>query len=363
MKILLVLVVIFTLSSCTREEHLQPEKETFKTNLDWYPSEAHLDAIEEYQKILESFTTSRSYTLDSIHFPEYYGGAFINENDKLVVLVTNSQFNRQKNIEDIVGSKNSIVKPCQYSYRQLNDIMNDLNELLLNNPSKNPAIENITQAKLMEADNSIVVELLECTEEKINEFKENLINSPMIKFNQAKGFGSTEATTTFEPGTKVYCTKHNSSVEHSSAALGYRVMKGDGTKGVVVSGHFMHEGNGLYAMNNDQKYEIIGSCIDSQESGSIDAAFCELDFSVCDVAQSPISDFPLDLNPIRSPPVGASVTKYTYTGISSGKITSTNVSARFKNGVVITNMLSADYKSQPGDSGGPIYSAAKKITK
>lgn len=137
-------------------------------------------------------------------------------------------------------------------------------------------------------------------------------------------------------------------------------MKGDGTKGVVISGHFMHEGNGLYAMNNDQKYEIIGSCIDSQESGSIDAAFCELDFSVCDVAQSPISDFPLDLNPIRSPPVGASVTKYTYTGISSGKITSTNVSARFKNGVVITNMLSADYKSQSGDSGGPIYSAAKK---
>lgn len=86
-------------------------------------SKANLSAGETYQTLLQSFRISRSQT-DSIIYPSYYGGAYINSNNQLVILLSDTTKENKRSIENILGSGNFILKKCTFTYAYLKQIMN-----------------------------------------------------------------------------------------------------------------------------------------------------------------------------------------------------------------------------------------------
>ena len=100
------------------------------------------------------------------------------------------------------------------------------------------------------------------SDESIKEFKENVCDSAVIKFEQ--GCGPIETEVNVNAGDKI-------SFSGGSASVGYRV-KRDGVVGFVTAGHAANS-VGKSIMYNGT---TIASCEATQQSGNADAAFCAI---------------------------------------------------------------------------------------
>lgn len=121
---ILIISFVILLAACTNKEKTNLQKE----RTDNFPSmndasKANLSAGETYQTLLQSFRISRSQT-DSIIYPSYYGGAYINSNNQLVILLSDTTKENKRSIENILGSGNFILKKCTFTYAYLKQIMN-----------------------------------------------------------------------------------------------------------------------------------------------------------------------------------------------------------------------------------------------
>ena len=140
-------------------------------------------ALETLSKLIEGLKQSAIRGATSI-YPDYYGGCFINDQKQLVVLVTDE--NGQAQIKSMTeNAANLVLKPCKFSYNQLKQAMDELNDYQTKND--NDISNNFLLYYLSESQNAGIVEMQECTPEKIEEFKKNVSDSPAIQFKQAKG--------------------------------------------------------------------------------------------------------------------------------------------------------------------------------
>lgn len=140
-------------------------------------------ALETLSKLIEGLKQSAICGATSI-YPDYYGGCFINDQKQLVVLVTDE--NGQAQIKSMTeNAGNLVLKPCKFSYNQLKQAMDELNDYQTKND--NDISNNFLLYYLSESQNAVIVEMQECTPEKIEEFKKNVSDSPAIQFKQAKG--------------------------------------------------------------------------------------------------------------------------------------------------------------------------------
>lgn len=71
-----------------------------------------------------------------------------------------------------------------YSYKELNDIMNFLNEFA-QNPQNRDKMKNVPCWGLMELENYVEVCMLENTPEKQAEFRKNVLDSDAIRFRKS----------------------------------------------------------------------------------------------------------------------------------------------------------------------------------
>lgn len=352
---ILIISFVILLAACTNKEKTNLQKE----RTDNFPSmndasKANLSAGETYQTLLQSFRISRSQT-DSIIYPSYYGGAYINSNNQLVILLSDTTKENKRSIENILGSGNFILKKCTFTYAYLKQIMNTVTKSYQENSQHPSIMQNISYIRFQEDKNCIVIGLLEFSEKRISEFRENISDSPAIKFEAASGYNSIESKFQLSPGTFVRNSKsiYQDRI-NTTASLGYRATMSDGSKGFVVSGHFLWEGGSLYyPITEEGPFEFIGSCVKSQTSGKIDAAFCTIDTDICDLLQIPHTN--VHMIPVRSVPIGCIVRMHRDQYANTGKITSANVWVTFKNGTKIGEMYTADYTSEPRDSGSAIY--------
>ena len=125
---------------------------------------------------------------------------------------------------------------------------------------------------------------------------------------------------------------------------------------MVVSGHQFTIGEIAFLGGS-----IIGICTKQMNSGSVDAAYIEI---TDDSFGSPINTMCNTTSSILStrlgfPGAGTFVNKRGQkTGRIGGTITSTN--ATFSNGIVLVqNLTLADYESENGDSGSPVYTLVR----
>lgn len=189
---ILTIFFVILLAACTNKEKTNLQKES----TDNFPSmndvsKANPLAGERYQILLQSFRISRSQT-DSIIYPSYYGGAYINQNDQLVILLSDTTKENKRRIENTIGSGNFILQKCQFSYVHLKRVMDDVTKFYQEGSQHPSIMQNISYIRFQEDKNCIVIGLLEFSEKRILEFRENISDSPAIKFEAASGHNSIE---------------------------------------------------------------------------------------------------------------------------------------------------------------------------
>ena len=295
-------------------------------------------ASQIYDKINRSFGDPENLKEDD--FPDYYGGSYTNDMGKLVVKVTDGSDNNRQDIKRRAGTDEIIIEPCKHSFKTLTRIMNTLNKYKIDNPAS--AISaNFNSYALLDGENRVVVYLDEYNQERIAEFKKNVIDSPAIEFEKSAGKFKDEINV--NAGSTITSSLGTGSV-------GYRV-KRNNINGIVTAGHVVNL-NAYVAKDGTN----FAKCTARQYSGSVDAAYCEITNSNY-VPTNTLEGTSNTLSTTTSAPgVGTVINKIgAATGHTSGTILSTNASWTV-NGVTFTNLTSADYTSANGDSGGVVYS-------
>lgn len=296
------------------------------------------EASEVYKKLTQSFGTAGM--VQAIDYPEYYGGSYIDNDGKLVINSTDNSNSNNQNFKQRTGTDKFILKPCKYSYKMLNKIVDTLNTYKLEK-ADSPISVNFNSYALLDEQNNIVVYLDEYNQEQIEAFKKQVIDSPAIEFRKAVGKFENEisinAGSTIDSG--IY-----------SASVGYRARL-NGVDGIVTAAHFVSPVSSI-----EKDGITFAICTASKESGSVDASFCKITNSLYIPTNTLEGTSNTISTTISEPGVGTVINKVGLsTGATSGKIISTNASLTVE-GVTFTNLTSADYTSAPGDSGGIVYS-------
>jgi streptogrisin B len=295
-------------------------------------------AIREYERLMALFPTS-SETGEK-KYPDYYGGSFISSEGKLVVHVTTIDPVPEAFSE--VLSKDMVeYNKCDYSYSELKNIMDTINEYKIGHPGAETA-EGFDQFGLFDAENRVIVFFDNLSDGAINNFKADVIDSDAIIFQQSAGPMKEEVSV--DPGAEL-------ANRYSVASMGYRARR-NGTDGFVTAAHFALEVGEII----DYDGVNVAMCSARQRGASVDAAFCGIinsEYTPTNMLDG--TDSVLSVA-ISEPGVGAVVNKIgRTTGLTYGAIVSTDYTASYSDGTVLTNLTRADYLSNPGDSGGIVY--------
>lgn len=303
-------------------------------------------ANEYIEKINASFSPGLNRSANQASsYPDYYGGSFIDEQGKLVIYIKGDLAKGKQLLSTITGSSEFTTRPCQHSYQSLVDIMSKLNEIKLN-PANKSKSNNFNTYALMDSKNQIIVDLDDYNDQQVAQFKKNIINSSAIVFQKSSGRLIEEAD--LNPGCKA-----EADAAGSYGSFSFRAKRNsDGKVGMVTAGHVVSVGGSLYYNG-----AVIGTCTIAQNSGSVDAAFVPVNNTTSYVPTNQLCGTTTQLSTSTSlPSVGTTVNmRGATTGTSSGAVVSTNASTTNASGVTFTNLTSASYASQSGDSGGIIY--------
>ena len=117
---ILIISFVILLAACTNKEKTNLQKE----RTDNFPSmndasKANLSAGETYQTLLQSFRISRSQT-DSIIYPSYYGGAYINSNNQLVIILSDTTKENKISIIKPIKKVTLFIVSIIYNYHNKN---------------------------------------------------------------------------------------------------------------------------------------------------------------------------------------------------------------------------------------------------
>jgi len=312
-------------------------KNKYGTNYKEYLQNNTIAAINA-DKINATFEKSKN---GDVIYPEFFGGMYIDNNNKLVIQVVEkenamSKSNLSLYKEILKVDENITTTTVNYTYGELEKVYNSLNDYYLNSNNN----YNISSFYIDVINNRVVVELKEYTEQSVDELKNKITTSSILHFLEAEKEVVNYADLLAGSGYS-YLNKQ--------CSFGYRARVGIGLNvGMVTAGHC------VYANGNEIKG--IGTVGNRQVSGSIDAAFVLTNSGV-----TPSNTFSQNVNAMRnylSPnetmssfTVGTIVGKIGIsTGYSTGKITSTNYSFQG-----ITQLVKTDVYGQGGDSGGVVF--------
>ena len=152
-------------------------------------------AVAAYDELMASFATTYSNSGEKI-YPDYYGGSYINDAGQLIVYVTDN-VQRPAVLSD---NANVVYEPCTYSYNELLSVMDTLNNYKFSR-SNDAIASNFNEFGLYDSENRIIVKLDDLSDESIKEFKENVCDSAVIKFEQ--GCGPIETEVNVNAGDKI----------------------------------------------------------------------------------------------------------------------------------------------------------------
>lgn len=299
-------------------------------------------AYNAYMGLLDFFSTTPAENTgsDTPQYPDYYGGSYINENDQLVICVSDNSTLPTQLFNSLPD--NYIIEYVTYSYNELKALMAELNEYVLT--QNTDVASNINHFALYDDQNRIVVSLFDASPEKIEEFKNTVSDSTALIFEEDSSVINNTASV--DPGGRLY----NSSRERY-ASMGYRA-KLNGKVGFVTSAHFAYLGNKICIGDT-----TIAEAYKRNYSGSADVTFCEITNSSYTPSNTISGTSNTLSTTISEPGVGTSINMVgSKSGHLNGYITSTDASARDNNKVFFTNLTEADFLSNSGDSGGIVYS-------
>ena len=119
-------------------------------------------------------------------FPNYFGGSYIDENGKLVVLITKDSVVKKQIIARIIKSNDFVIKPADYSIKEIYAVMDTVDAFISNKdiPDSHPILQYFSGAYINVIDNCVVMQLSKLTPELVYIFKKEVTNSPIVKFRK-----------------------------------------------------------------------------------------------------------------------------------------------------------------------------------
>jgi len=334
-------VKVNTPENIIAEEEFKKEIKNYLTEKygEEYPEKLlrNQNSVKEARKIENLLIKNSKETI----YPNYIGGLYINNNDDLVIQIVRKNIPKQNTVEYLTYQKlllndNKIISYVDYSYEELNKI----HDVILNEYMGN--YENLKGLYVSPISNRVVVELENCSDELIKQFKEEVVDSPMISFVTWYDY---KKIATVNPG-----AKYISSVP-SSCSYGYRAKTSTGQVGIVSAGHcFKKKGNTIPGIGTVTKY---------QNNGSLDAAFIATDNGVVLTNtlnnKPPFGNVTTISTTVGSLFVGQAIAKVGYaTGYSNGSVNAASYSYT-ANGITYTDLVKANLPSSNGDSGGIVF--------
>lgn len=276
-------------------------------------------------------------------YPSYYGGMYLNENKELVILAVgdDSEYYREDLSKRCKGNRFK-VEPCEYTLEVLNDGIEKLREKIT---SSVIADFDVKSFYLSDNENKVYIGLGDCSQGIINNFKSQVLDLPFLSFVKIDKIESHAQQ--IESGSPVRTNSGKSS-------LAYRAMY-NGEVGFVTAAHAVNS-MGIIS------YEDNGPEIAQVKNISlyVDAAFCAM-LSGYEASNQTYYNF-TSLNPrTESVYYGQSVTLSARYNSNSGIVLSTNFNFTSDAGYSIWGAVEASYPSQPGDSGGVVYTNSKNV--
>lgn len=294
-------------------------------------------ALREYNSLLASFKETPVVANANSNYPGYYGGAYVNDNNKLTILVTGNIENHRAEFVKRCGSENIVLEKCKFPFVKILNQIDRLKKYLDKNPNCN-----ITGYALRDKENFLEVFIESADETTINRYKKLFSETEMLKFSKGKR-GIAEVD--IKPAGFLTMGGAN----NPWASVGFRASSGL-KKGFVTAGHAYNVGD-----NVELNGISVGKCTKSQQFGSVDASFCEVTNST--YVPSNTIDF-------TSYNLSTKVAEAAYntnvslagamSGIRTGRVSSTSSSQIF-NSIRFYDIVETDYISTGGDSGGLIF--------
>jgi streptogrisin B len=310
------------------------------------------EAISSYEKLLETFNSGLTKSIATSDYPEFFGGAYVNGDGDLVINTVGDSLNARTAVVDRVSTDRIITKQCQYPYKTLLSIMDDLNKFMFNEGNK-AAIENlgIHGFYIDDKENKVVVKLAQCTDDKIQAFKNRVLDSQIVSFEESTEMS--QAHTNINCGSEIEYKPYG---YYYTGSMGYRV-KDFSDECIIMSAHVVTTiGQPIYYRGIE-----VGSCVDRQMSGSIDAALCRIsNFSYTPTNTVEGTSITLPTS-IATPLSGVMVNMRgkTTQSVVTGNIVNTNATETFNlpsgGSVTLSGVVSASYYGASGDSGGPVW--------
>ena len=317
-----------------------PEEEAFIAIIGEERFHRESRSCEAYSRLMEYF--SESLGMAECSYPEYYGGAYINDDGGLCLNIVRDCEWPEERIRSIIVDSDYRINYVDYSLSYLCKIQKDLSDYVFE--SDENALDDVYAFGIDERTQRVRVYLQKLSEEATNLILEQFAFPDIIDF-------------VLSPGEVVNDTNLCAGNPISTACIAYRaeVMTSSGTTvcGVLTAGHVVALGGYLYTQNGAP----FAQCILRQESGNADAAFCK----ITNPSYVPVNTIydsgtqTLSLL-VTSPPLNSLVYRIGISnqGLSMGYVTDTSYTT-IANGFTFYGLTAATYTSTGGDSGGLIY--------
>ena len=307
---------------------------------------AEKKSIAAYNNIINSFAAS-----GDAKYHDQYAGAYLDEKGNLVVLVAPAGgYGFDDGVSSILAlagltdAKDIIFQEAEFTYAFLENLMGGLCDLFVKNHSDPDSIwSHVTELLLLDEKNHIAVKLSEPDEEKAKRFLAETGNPEAIAFTHAQKPGKSEEREAYD---------YHAGMRVNTGSIGFRARIEDVT-GFVTAGHITSAGAPVF-----QAF-VIGTCVEAIADSTLDAAFVRAG-DVCIMSNRTYKGHVIA--GINTAPVsGATVFKLgRATGLTRGRITSTNAAYLYtlfneSDTIIRTNIITADYLSKSGDSGGIVF--------
>ena len=269
----------------------------------------------------------------------------------MVVLLVKYDEQAVASIKDYTGNESIMIKPCKYSFNEMLDVINIINENLEYLLDRGICITEMYEDVY---GNKVKIGVYELNELKKNELK-ILTNSSCVEIFNANSFSNVNSALYVKGGERI-----SRLGDGEGSSIGFGATR-NGKDGIVISGHTVEYIDQIFFYKNTPVGQVKANALSM--FCNADAAFVENvgsvyttnligEVAICHNTATSISDYP----------VGAMVYKYGQkTNLTGGVIVSnyhTSVYDEDWNDEPdhwVQNQTTAEYYSENGDSGGPVF--------
>ena len=228
-------------------------------------------SIQAYHALMQSFCQSRAVpfseeTLEELDYPDYYGGAYINEEGKLTIKVRENaaEGSNTDHFAAVINENDVQYESAEYSYEELLAEYNKVSDYMVDGNRNESSWQNISVVAIDERENRVVVTMQDIREAAIILFKQEVSSSPLINFKEAKVTAKREASKNLDLGSPVIGNPGR------LGSIGFRCKKRDSNgnytiKGFVTAGHAAKTGEDVYIPGTIiyDNYKKIGETVQS----------------------------------------------------------------------------------------------------